>query len=333
MVAWSLQTRLSETLSQTGWNVKTVQSADEVTPDADLLIADSLTISQVKRIKSAGSTKIAIADPKIKTRPQILLAQLCDFALVGSIEHRKALDTLGVASELFTFIPSLAAGTRPLAPSLESKRLVLGYHGNKVHLETFAKRTLKVIDTGIDSREIELRVFYNIKALGLWKPGRLRNIHVIHNSWHPTETYQELAKVDVGLVPNSIPHLGSPYAYLPKQFSNPMGIINRFGIRHDDYDTRFKITSNPGRIYPFGKVGVPVIADFFPSSASLIRDGIDGFLCLNDDNWLTSIQRFANDSSLISRMGESLRNRIEQEFDSKEAKVAFSQQMMRCLDT
>lgn len=301
-----------------------VKSLGDVPNGIDLLIADTLTLDEVKGLRVLQAARVCLADPKIKLKDEIEVARLCDFVIVGSFEHRKAMDSLGIPAVEFTFLPLLEQRKGNQSVEKEAgEPLSFGYHGNRVHLDTFAKKTLKVIDSALGQNTVVLKAHYNIERLGLWSTGKLRNIEVQHIPWHPEETFSQLENVDVGLVPNKIPHPRPPYSLMPRKLSNPFWRINRFGVRKDDYDLRFKVTSNAGRIYPFGRVSVPVIADYYPSSASLVRDGVDGFLCLTDEHWATAVNTFIETPSLARSMGVSLSHRVEQEFDSEEAWVSL----------
>ena len=44
-----------------------------------------------------------------------------------------------------------------------------------------------------------------------------------------------------------------------------------FNESSDDYLTRFKILTNPGRIFTFSINKIPVIADMFPSALHLLK--------------------------------------------------------------
>lgn len=325
MVSTALETRIAKFLESQGNTVSVSDSVEENAGDADLIISDRLSINEILRLRAVSNGKICLADPKIKLDEELRAARLCDFVMVGSFEHKKAMSALGITSVQFTFLPILESKTEGSHKKVDKGApLVLGYHGNKVHLDTFAKRTLKTIDRSLDTKVV-LRAFYNMKRLGKWDPGRLSNIEVQHIPWHPIDTFAELELVDVGVVPNSIPHHASPYTLMPRRLSNPLWKINPFGIRKDDYDLRFKVTSNAGRIYPFGKASVPVIADFFPSSSLLIRDGLDGFLCLSDNDWATAVNTFVQSPCLAKDMGASLLRRVSHEFDSAEAREAIVQ--------
>ena len=332
MVATALETRFAGILKESSDEVTVSDSFEDIPYQVDLVVTDTLSIRDILRLRDLSSAKICLADPKIKLPEELVVARLCDFVMVGSFEHKKAMESLGIPAVIFTFLPVLHSRTEGVRGRTgEDKPLVLGYHGNKIHLDTFAKKTLKIIDDGLDAA-VELRAFYNIAKLGMWNPGYLKNIEVQHMPWHPEETFKQLSQIDVGLVPNNIPHISPPYALMPRRLSNPIWKINRFGIRKDDYDLRFKVTSNAGRIYPFGKASVPVIADFFPSSSMLVRDGIDGFLCLNDNDWATAVSTFVQTPSLARVMGASLLGRVEQEFDSAEARTAIVQAIRYRLD-
>ena len=102
-----------------------------------------------------------------------------------------------------------------------------------------------------------------------WYP---KNINVRHIKWSMENYLKELSKIDIGIAPNNMIHndeqmkqneTASAYNYSP-----------------DDYSLRFKMPSNPGRFLIYGKLGVPCVADFYPSALQLL-DGENGFVAHN----------------------------------------------------
>jgi hypothetical protein len=328
MVSQALRERLVGLLHSRGLNVHVFASLESAPSESSLVILDSSSTKDLVQFRLRSQAKVCVADPKIKSAAEKRLAQSCDFALVGSIEHRKALEVLGVESIVFPFIPKILEAGSPPRKFSSDGRLVLGYHGNRVHLDTFAKRSLRVLDEVSQGTSVELHVHYRMSTLGLWNPGKMRHINIVHKEWG-SSTYRDLSAVDVGLVPNSIPHFSPWSSWLPSFMSNPFLGVNKFGIRRDDYDLRFKVTSNAGRIYPFGMLRKPVIADFFPSSAEIVRDGVDGFLCISDEQWGLALERFTESPGLTETMGANLFKRVQMAFDSIEATDRIVTELIR----
>lgn len=332
MVAHSLRRRLVKQLREYDFEIDVVDNVEVVEESCDLLITDNISEEGIGKLRKLGVKAICLADPKLKSKSDVLTAKACDFALVGSFEHAKIASESGIETAIYPFLPDIEDIEPGVLTREKLSGLTLGYHGNRVHLETFSKRTLRVLDEAASDFDVRLVAHYRISRLGEWRPGKLRNIIIEHREWHPTQTFSNLRNVDVGLIPNSIPHRKPLSSKLPSKLSSPEIGFNKYGMRRDDYDSRFKITSNPGRIYPFGKLGTPVISDFFPSSAFLVRDGVDGFLCLSDDQWGWALHQFLSKPELIDSMGKSLLKRVYEKFDSPSATRALASRIRRLSD-
>ena len=278
----------------------------------DVFITPRISYRDLAEMKRHFPTLICVlADPKVLTREQMALAVLADFCLVGSFEHAARVTMLGGTPLRFHWRPNLEnVGKFSATEESGSRKIRLFYHGNRVHLDSMAATVLREIDSLAQSHSIVLEAHYSRKKVGPWKvPRWARNLEVEHWDWEEPVVWQRLAVSDIGVVPNMLPATSfRPIVQRSTKFNSWM---NPMLLRRDDYLLRFKVTSNPGRIIPFAHFGKPVVSDFFPSSAELVRDGIDGYLALNAKQWRDGLERLILDRRLRQKMGESLRSRFE----------------------
>ena len=89
-------------------------------------------------------------------------------------------------------------------------------------------------------------------------------------------------------------------------------ISGAYKYNKNDYLSRYKYSSNPGRIYVFSRLSIPVVADFTPSNAQVIQDGKSGFLVSSKEGWEWAIEKLIQDHSLRNLFAENLKNYIDE---------------------
>lgn len=205
----------------------------------------------------------------------------------------------------------------------------IGYHGNKIHLLEMSPRITTALENLAESRQVEFWAVYNIDKVGKWCEGALgpSKVSVRHIQWSEA-AYDELAHVDIGIVPNVIPPPRRAYNWGRRY-------TRAFNADSTDFLLRFKATSNPGRIFVFAQLGIPVVADMFPSALQTITDGVNGFVCHSAAAWGAALAALADSSELRNRLGESLRNSFERfaaPAEQNRRLVAFLQGLSPCRD-
>jgi hypothetical protein len=263
--------------------------------------------------------RVGLTDPK-QSRPEwIEAAREADFLLVSSVEQREAFLRLNRNVHVLFMFPVVPPRTRVHE---QREPFVVAYHGNRVHLEamggTGVRQALEELGR---RREVELRLVYNVEARGRAVRGmpderlvRVRHVQL------PLETppgaavaeglLDELAGADVGIVPNLLP-IRDPRRALRRTASlEPSLAYEPF-----DHLLRFKASSNPGRLYPFARLGVPVVADLTPSLAQFVLDGVSGFLAASPQGWHDALDRLAGDPALRTSMAAELRTRLDDAYD------------------
>ena len=230
-----------------------------------------------------------------------------DFFVVDSIEMRDFF--AGYNKPIFTYYeyPDINDAFKK---HKDKKPIIVGYHGNRVHLEGMYPNISKALEKIGNKYDIEFWAMYNLKSLGKFTFGIPKNVPVKHIQWSEKNYIEILSKVDIGIVPCLMPIRNIKIA--KKELSIN---ANFFNDSDDDYLIRFKMPTNPGRIVVFSKLGIPVISDMFPSAMQLINDGEDGLIAYSCGGWYRAIETLINNHSLRNDMSCKMRSKIKSIFD------------------
>ena len=277
----------------------------------DIIMFFSLE-SEVKKAKKQNpQALIGILDPKLNNKRDELEAGEADFLLVSSLEQQEFALKFNPNVQIFNWF-------LPMEPKekihTKKDKIIIGYHGNKIHLNCFIhhiKDTLeKIKDSGCN---IELHAIYNIKKLGCWKIG-VPDITVRHIQWE-RETYCDyLYNCDIGIVPNILPVSHWRTDMLTRLISHPIS----FNYNKKDYFLRFKFSSNQNRFYEFSQLGIPVITDMYPSACQIIQHGISGFLAYSSTGWYNALLKLINNPELRNKCAENLRKYIDSDLSPEQ---------------
>ena len=263
--------------------------------------------------------RVGLVDPKQSRRDWIDAARAADFLLVSSVEQREAFLRLNANVHVLYMFPVVPARERRHE---QRESLVVGYHGNRVHLEAMAGTGVReALEELGRRRPVELRAVYNLASSGRAVRGmpderlvRVQHVQLTPGDAPGTTVSQtildELAQVDVGIVPNLLPVHGLRRALRRTSSLEP-------SLHYEPFDhlLRFKASSNPGRLYPFARLGVPVVADLTPSLAQFVLDGVSGYLAASPHGWLQALERLAGDPALRTSMAAELRTRLDAAYD------------------
>lgn len=255
--------------------------------------------------------KIVLADPKLANADYIDAARRADLLLVSSVEQRDSFLRLNQNVMIYYMFPDTERRVRSHA---NTGRLIVAYHGNRVHLEAMRHSVSPALTALARTRPVELRCIYNIAHLGRADLTDLeRNgVAVSHQQWDAATLVEALSTADVGIMPNELPVRNRLRALAETAY--PEG-----GYAYEPFDhlVRFKVSANPGRLFPFACAGLPVVADFCPSAAQFIRDGESGFLASSPHGWHFALSRLADDAALrqacAARLLAALTERYERQ--------------------
>tara|TARA_Y100000114_G_scaffold31134_1_gene26731 strand:+ start:11999 stop:12970 length:972 start_codon:yes stop_codon:yes gene_type:complete len=215
--------------------------------------------------------KIGIIDPR--SHAVIESAKLYDFIIIDSIEMEDYWRKVGVPIFRYSEFPAFKAKKKK---HVQKDKIKIGYHGNQIHLNSMANTITPSLSNLGKNYDLELIVSYKgapPSTMEKWYP---KNIKTTFVQWNMGIFDNELADCDIGISPNKIPFKEKPpFAHTIK---------NNYNCSEDDYLLRFKMPTNPGRIIVFGFLGIPVIADFYPSAFQILSDD-RGIVCHSQESW------------------------------------------------
>lgn len=248
---------------------------------------------------------IGLIDPRSSIKQSVI--DCVDFMLVDSLEMRDFFSKYHLPIFTYYEYPKL----EPIEKVHEDKdTIVIAYHGNKVHLESMYPRVTTALELLAEQHNLEFWAMYNIETLGYWKRGIPRNIPIKHIQWSYENYYNHLANADIGIVPNLMPIRNI-------QKIKRKSIVSRrhFLDTEDDYLIKFKVPSNAGRIIIFALLGIPVVADMYPSAMQFIRDGHNGFLAYSSSGWCDALSKLISNCQLRRLFASNMRHGIGDSVD------------------
>lgn len=244
------------------------------------------------------NAKVGVMDVRPNDLQKVLGA---DFILANGLEMKEFCQRWCSNIFVYYIYPHLALPPRLHAPG---EKVVIGYHGNRVHLETMKPRVWKAIRALSRDRAIEFRAIYNIKTLGKTSLEHLdcEHLEVKHIQWAEDAVERHFGDVDIGIAPDLLPMRNIVKAKKVME-CDP----KRTNEDDSDFLLRFKATSNPGRILVFAQLGIPVVADLYPSALDIIKDGHSGFVAASDGSWYRALKRLSSSHRLRQTLGTNLR--------------------------
>jgi len=254
--------------------------------------------AQVQEARLAKSDLIiGVIDPRPST---ISLALGADFIIVNGLESQDVLANYFTNIFVYPIYPML---NLPLKEHKQRKPLIIGYHGNKVHLTAMYPYISTALEELAKHHPIELWAVYDVKKMGelTFPLFESSQIPIRYFQW-TREVYEVvIADMDIGIVPHLIPIAQED------QVKMLIESDGRFYNEHvSEILQRFKNTTNPGRLYVFSQLGIPVVAGMVPSAAQVIKDGYSGYLAQSTGGWYRALKNLADSPSLRTLMGQRL---------------------------
>ncbi len=303
---------LQARLSDAGFEASLNDFDDYSRYDVAVFMAVDHEMEKARRQNS--DIKIVLGDPKQSSRSVAEAARKADLLLVSSVEQRESFLRFNRNILIHYMFPTMRAIDRSHS---DRDPLVIGYHGNKVHLEAMCQHVTPALNALGRARSCRFLAMYNVAGLGkasvgLPDPALIPTEHV---QWSWDSYFSKLATVDIGIAPNLLP-------IAEKVDTLRTAEVAGLNVNYEPFDflTRFKGSSNPGRLYVFARLGIPVVADFTPSSVEVVQDGESGFLAGSPVGWFEALSRLAEDPDLRQRCAENLRKRVDALYDAQIAK-------------
>ncbi len=273
--------------------------------DVALFMAPDSKVDEAKKI----NPKIiaGVMDPKLTLKRQREEATRADFVLVSSLEQRDIFYAYNKNVVIYFMFPHVPPQEK-IHVEKKNESITIGYHGNKLHLHCMTALS-DALDELSQKYNIEFRPVYNVKKLGQWKLNRPKKCKVVDVQWNEASFYNDLHACDIGVVPSMIPVPKYRGRIFTRTFASYLW--NRVGYFRDDYILRFKYSTNPGRLYVFSQLGVPVVADFVPSHVQMVQDGVSGAIVYTKESWYVALEEMIVNAEKRNQYSKNLREFID----------------------
>jgi glycosyltransferase involved in cell wall biosynthesis len=262
-------------------------------------------IDLVSAKKNSPKLKVGLIDPRGKQ--VISCLPYVDFLIVDSLEMKDFFAGLGLPILMYAEYPDIKTINRK---HTDKKKIIIGYHGNIVHLAGMHPHATVALEELSKKFSLELWAMYNIKNQGKCQMGMPANMKIRHIQWDSNNYEKILSKTDIGIVPNLM-----PIRNLKKTKRKATLLKSFFNETDDDYLVRYKMPSNPGRIIVFGKLGIPVVTDFYPSALQIIQDGFNGGLVYSAGGWYAALKELIEDAGKRNFYAKNMNSIIEKNYD------------------
>jgi len=239
-----------------------------------------------------------VLDPRASQKIEF---EFIDFLGVNDLESRDYF--LKFCKNIIIYRPYPIVPQKLKCP-VKKDKLILGYHGNKIHLEAMYPRITDAIESLNREIPLELWAMYNINDLGKWR--RKLDFPVRHIQYSEENYAKYIAHTDIGIVPQLIPVTKN------KILRYLIGTMRcKYNESMHDFILRFKETTNIGRHLVFAQYGIPVVSDMTPSACSFIQDNVDGFVAFHTASWHQALKKLALNPESRKLMGKNLKAKYE----------------------
>ncbi|MCH7971052.1 MAG: hypothetical protein IH960_08435 [Chloroflexi bacterium] len=233
-------------------------------------------------------------------------AAAADVLFADSIEMRERL--LETNKNVFIYYMFPVMDDRATPGKGHNDRIIIGYHGSRTHMVQ-AHALVRALDRLAQNYDIELWAIYNIGLVGRWEKNHPKKCPVRHIQWSDENIYEYLSQCDMGVAPGTIP-INRSRGLKASRFVSTYR-KNWLYYSHTDNLIRFKLPTNPSRLYPFSHLRVPVVAEFVPSFCQFIQDGVSGHLVSGEDGWYRGLESLILDPDSRNSMSDALKRYVD----------------------
>lgn len=265
----------------------------------DILLVMTYDHAICKELKSVikKESKIGLIDPRGSKVTKS--AEVCDFLIIDSIEMEDFWRSVGKPIIRYAEYPWIGYFKKNHG---KKEKITIGYHGNITHLNEMRNSVTPALKELSKNHNIELMVMYNGAPPTGKEPWIVNTINTVFVPWSYENYGKYLSTADIGIVPsNLIVDVEKIKSSLSNQ--NP-----------DNYHISFKMPTNPGRIITFGQLGIPVVADFFPSALELLSEE-RGYVANSKDGWKYCLENLILSHELRQHMSDRLQSSVFEKFD------------------
>ena len=295
--------------------VKSTDEVDFAIYDILFLMGGNPEISKIKQLNP--SMYCVLIEPRAKQYNDI---DKFDCVINNSLESDIFFSRLNLKSFIYPTYPLVNSD---LKVSKIKDKLIIGYHGNKVHFESMFPRITDAISQINKSITVELWGMYNIEKSGQSKVIDSKKLDfIVKHIQYSEKNYDEyISNCHVGLVPQLIfkkksilrrliqsmiseerlkkyKKIDKFYESVCYFFMKHLGIKLPSSSRYD-YEIAFKEVTNLGRHFVFAQYSIPLITDLTPSSCSFINHGINSYIAYGTESWIYSLDKLTNNNERI----------------------------------
>jgi glycosyltransferase involved in cell wall biosynthesis len=154
-------------------------------------------------------------------------------------------------------------------------------------------------------------------------PATAHFLQLIAPALHEVVTRKLAQVVAVGANAGQLSDL--PVTALPWTEATEVNDIQRFDIGIMPLpDAPFERGKCGYKLIQYMACGKPVVASPVGVNSAIVRDGVDGLLASNQQDWVSALTRLIADPGLRQQMGREGRRRIENEFSLQKAAPRFA---------
>jgi len=264
--------------------------------DVALFMTYDKDLEELKKVKKNNPELIVgLIDPRGSKVDRYI--EYIDFLIIDSIEMKDFFAKYRLPMHTYYEYPNVDFHNKK---HFKKESIIIGYHGNKVHLAGMYPNISKALELLSLDYNIELWAMYNCEHLGEWSIGLPRGVKVKHIQWSMENYKKYMENVDIGIVPACMPINNQ------ERIKKKSRVSRYFLDSQDDYLIRFKMPSNPGRIIVFAKLGVPVVSDIFPSALQFIKDEENGLLAYSIGGWYSALEKLIKSHDLRNEVSAKM---------------------------
>lgn len=278
-----------------------IHSDDKLWKELDIVLVMTYDHAMCREIKSnmRKDAKLGMIDPRGSNVASDLA--YCDFIVIDSIEMEDFWRSAKKPIFRYVEYPNIAYETKV---HCDKEEIVIGYHGNTLHLNEMSNTVTPALTNLSKKYNIKLLVMHSGQKPSTSDRWFDDSINIQHVPWSMNNYKKFLADADIGIVPNNLIISQAQYDAINTN-KNP-----------DNYLLSFKMPSNPGRFITFGQLGIPVVADFFPSAIQYLQSDI-GLIANSSSGWEYCLESLIKSKELRQLYGDNLQKLVKNKFDFK----------------
>lgn len=216
-------------------------------------------------------------------------------AFVGSREQQKLIEPfIQNPKVLMDSIPYFCKIQNPQSLIRSTDKTTIAWFGNLESLDGLYK-IIPALNK-LDPKNFKLLIITSLQTKGRFigrtpkNADDIRkrlNLDSVIDPWSKDDFHQHLAQADIGIVPV-------------------------------DLRSRFTYSKPAGRVLLMMALGIPTVASPTPSHQAIIRNGRNGYLATNEQEWSNALTFLAQDKALANSLSETSRRYVRQHFSANQ---------------